>query len=115
MVSILFEMIWSCMRVVKDGDDVGSSAGKGSFHVALEIFRLCGDDRMFSVRDSETWVESVSGLGADEVKWWKATVAGSETLMGTFKVDEGSFSGGHKGEGLTTRVFLSFYFRISTP
>ncbi|KAK8690416.1 hypothetical protein V6N13_073950 [Hibiscus sabdariffa] len=49
------------------------------------------------------------GLGAKEIKWWKALAVSLDIVTLSFIADKGSYSGGHGEEGLMVRVHSSFH------
>ncbi|KAK8597805.1 hypothetical protein V6N13_095202 [Hibiscus sabdariffa] len=75
-------------------------------------------DRVFpkrttsKVRDGGTWFEPERGSEADDVNWWKAAAANSESTVEFITVEIGYYSGGHRGEGVLVRGFMSFDIKI---
>ncbi|KAK8628440.1 hypothetical protein V6N13_064147 [Hibiscus sabdariffa] len=77
-----------------------------------EIDRVFPKRPTSKVRDSGTWVEPARGSEADNVKWWKAAAANSESTVEFFTAEIGFYSGGHRGKGMPVRSFMSIDFKI---
>ncbi|KAK8672693.1 hypothetical protein V6N13_111057 [Hibiscus sabdariffa] len=101
MVSRDLKTVWRWSDFICKGFDVKSKA------LQKDLVRAFSKSSSSKFRDSGIGIRLGSGFKAGEFKWWKATVAGFETVRDSFKVDEGSFSDGYRGEKLKVRVFLS--------